>query len=57
MSPENLPTPEVDQVTPELEILLAQFTDEEIETGVIARASPTATNELHTPTTLARPPR
>ena len=28
--------PAVDQVTPELEVLLAQFTDEEIETGVIA---------------------
>ena len=31
------PVPEVDEVTPELESLLAQFTDEEIETGVITR--------------------
>ena len=52
MSPENLPTPEVDHVTPELENLLAQFTDDEIETGVMARATPAAPNERHTPTTL-----
>lgn len=53
MSPEKRPTPEVEQVTPELENLLAQFTDEEIETGVIARAtSPAAPSESHTPTTL-----
>ena len=29
--------PEVDQVTPELEALLGQFSDEEIESGVVAR--------------------
>lgn len=35
MSSKIRPVPDVDQVTPELKALLAQFTDEEIETGVI----------------------
>jgi DNA-binding XRE family transcriptional regulator len=29
-------TPEVDEMTPEIEALLAQFTDEEVKTGIIA---------------------
>ena len=36
MSHRKRPPPAAVQVTPELEVLLAQFTDEEIETGVIA---------------------
>lgn len=36
MGPKNRPVPDVDQVTPVLEALLAPCTDEEIETGVIA---------------------
>ena len=48
------PSPNVDRVTPELETVLAQFTDEEIETGVIARDATTngSTSERHTATTL-----
>ena len=45
-------TPHVDQVTPELEALLAQFSDEEIATGVIAPASTPTPTERHTPDTL-----
>jgi DNA-binding phage protein len=52
MSAKNRRTLEVDQVTPELEHLLAQFTDEEIETGVMARGAPATSDQLHTPTTL-----
>lgn len=48
MSHTKRPVPEVDQVTLELEALLVQFTDEEIETGVVARGgTATETAERH----------
>ncbi|MBA2665717.1 MAG: helix-turn-helix transcriptional regulator [Trueperaceae bacterium] len=49
MSTKKRPVPEVDQVTPELKALLAQFADDEIATGVIARGGIAATAaESHT---------
>ncbi len=56
MSSKNRPVPDVDQVTPELEALLAQFTDEEIETGVIARDG-TAVGDAERHTVAALPDR
>jgi len=53
LKPRQRPDPEVDQATRALERLLAQFTDEEIDTGVIARdTTAAAPTERHTSTTL-----
>lgn len=52
MSTKKRPVPEVDQVTPELEALLAQFTDEEIETGIMTRGPRVQPDQEHTPTSL-----
>ena len=45
MSTKKRPTPHVDQVTPDIEALLAQFSDEEIATGVITPAAAPAPAE------------
>jgi len=54
VTPTKRPDPEMDQVTPELDTLLAQFTDEEIETGVIAHSAVATSTEHHTTETLQR---
>lgn len=48
MRPSKRPAPDVDLVTPELEALLEQFSDDEIETGVLARGAVAADSEHHT---------
>jgi hypothetical protein len=48
MSHPKRPPPEVDHVTPELEALLAQFSDEEIASGVITRAAAAVPAARHT---------
>jgi DNA-binding XRE family transcriptional regulator len=52
MSTKTRPAPRVDQVTPELEALLAQFSDEEIASGIIARGTTSTPTERHTPEAL-----
>ena len=43
------PAPEVEHVTPELETLIAQFTDDEIATGVVQRTgTPAGRPQRHT---------
>ena len=51
MSTGKRPAPEVD-VTPELEALLAQFTDDEIETGVMSRGPVVRPDECHSAATI-----
>lgn len=48
MRPSKRPAPEVDPETPELKALLEQFSDAEIETGVLTRGAVAADSERHT---------
>ncbi len=52
MGKKKRPAPDVDHVTQELEGLLEQFSDEELESGVMEHGTAALSGERHTPRTL-----